>query len=373
MELFFDLVFVVFIGQLAHGLHGEPGWQQLAAFLFIFAIGWWAWVNVTATVNVLPELSVRRLAVTMLLGMIAVGAMAVAAPEALGDRAWIFAFGSAGLRLILLPLWFLRARRERQPLWRPVVYNGVTAALWIGSAFVPQPAQFVVWTVAVGTEIALLTVRRRTEAPLADALDIPHLAERLGLFVIIAMGESVFSVIQALSQHWMITAGLTALLGLLLIGMLAWTYFLRSASHLEEGLNHSLGARNTLAIRDAVMFMPYVLVAGVTMLAAGLATAIERPEEPLSLGSAVIVFGGVASFFLTISLVGVRLGRAIGRMLPWMLLGGLVPVAGFATTLLLALPAIAAVTVALTVVAVLTVATDVHEQRHRVPADPSGA
>lgn len=368
MELFFDLVFVVFIGELARGLRGEPGWPQLGGFLFVFAIGWWAWANVLATVNVLPGLSVRRLAVTMLLGMIAIGAMAAAAPEALGERAWVFAVGSAGLRLILLPLWFVRARREHEPLWRPVVYNGITAAFWIGSAFIPQPTQFFAWGVAVGIEVALLTVQRRGEAPLADALDAPHLAERLGLFVIIAMGESVFSIIQALDERWTVAAAATALLGIALIGMLAWTYFLHSANHLEEGLTAALTARNTGAIRDAVMFMPYVLVAGAIVLSAGIATAIEEPDHPLSLGSSAIVFGGIASFYLTISLVGIRLGRPARRMMAWLLLGAVVPGAGLAATVLFAPPALPTVALAVAAAATLTIFVDAHEQRHRAHA-----
>ncbi|MEP6481871.1 MAG: low temperature requirement protein A [Rhodoglobus sp.] len=354
MELFFDLVFVVFIGQLAHSVHGEPGGPQFGAFLFILAIGWWAWINVTITINILPGLPAKRLAIVMLLGMVSVGAMAVAAPEASGDRAWLFAIGGAALRLVLLPLWLFRAKRNDVPIWNPIVYNGATAALWLASAFVPQPAQFVVWVFAVGVEIALQNLSRRNSAPLVHEIEVPHLAERLGLFVIIVMGESVFSVIEALSTHWEPAGGPPAVLGMALISMLAWTYFLHNSTQLEEGLAARLGAGDTVALRDAAMFLPFVLVAGVTIVAASLATAIEHPDAALSLGNAIGLFAGLASFYLITALVAIRLKRATRRTVMWMLISTVLLGAGLAVSILASLPATLAVAIATGIVAILT-------------------
>jgi low temperature requirement protein LtrA len=368
MELFFDLVFVVFIGQLAQGLGGEPGWQQFATFLFLFAIGWWAWINVTVTVNILPNLPVRRLAIVMLLGMLAVGAMAVAAPDAIGNRGWLFALGCAGLRLVLLPLWFFRAKRDHQSVRPPLLYNGVTAALWVGSAFVPQPEQLVVWVAATALEVGLTIFALQSDAPLADELEVPHLTERLGLFVIIVMGESVLSVIEALSANWEPAGGLVAFLGLTLIAALAWTYFLHNARFLEEGLDALLKARNTVAMRDVAMFMPFVLVAGVTAVAAGLATAVEYPAAPLSLGSLVALFGGLAAFYLTGGFVGIRMRRATRAMIPWLLLGVGLPVLGLALSWGLGLSSTAAVAVAAAAVAGMTLFGELQGRRAQLVA-----
>jgi len=368
MELFFDLVFVVFIGQLAHGLGGEPGWQQFATFLFLFAIGWWAWINVTVVINILPNLPVRRLAIVMLLGMLAAGAMAVAAPDAIGSRAWLFALGCAGLRLVLLPLWLFRAKRDHQSPRRTLLYNGATAALWIGSAFIPQPEQLVVWVAATALEVGLTIFALRSEAPLVDELEVPHLTERLGLFVIIVMGESVLSVIEALSANWEAAAGLVAFLGLALIAALAWTYFLHNARFLEEGLDALLKARNTVAMRDVAMFMPFVLVAGVTAVAAGLATAVEHPGVALSLGSLVALFGGLTAFYLTGGFVGIRMRRATRAMIPWMLLGGGLPVLGLALSWGLCLSSSAAVAIAAAAVAGMTVFGELQGRRAQLAA-----
>src|SRR6476659_8776266 len=90
MELFFDLVFVALVGQLSLSLHHDPTFTDLAVFLALFASVWWSWVNLTFTVNVQAGLSRRALAGYMLAAMAAVGVMAVAAPQAVTDRAWLF-------------------------------------------------------------------------------------------------------------------------------------------------------------------------------------------------------------------------------------------------------------------------------------------
>jgi low temperature requirement protein LtrA len=51
LELFFDLVMVAYIGQVAHGMHGDPGWSDALVFFVLFAPAWWAWVNMTLTLN----------------------------------------------------------------------------------------------------------------------------------------------------------------------------------------------------------------------------------------------------------------------------------------------------------------------------------
>ena len=83
----------------------HPSFGTLAIFVALFASVWWSWVNLTFVVDVSPQLSARRLSIVMLIAMFAVGAMAVAAPEAVGGRAWLFAAGNSLLRVLLLAIW----------------------------------------------------------------------------------------------------------------------------------------------------------------------------------------------------------------------------------------------------------------------------
>src|SRR3954447_22761184 len=130
MELFFDLIFVALVGQIAHTLHLHPSLGALGVFFALFASVWWSWVNLTFAVNIMSELTRRQLAVVMVSAMFAVGAIAVAAPEATGDRAWLFAAGNGVLRLVLLVLWIWQRWNLAASRWRILVYNGATAVLW---------------------------------------------------------------------------------------------------------------------------------------------------------------------------------------------------------------------------------------------------
>ena len=50
LELFFDLVMVAYIGQIAHTMHGDPCGRR-AGFFALLAAAWWAWVNAAVTMN----------------------------------------------------------------------------------------------------------------------------------------------------------------------------------------------------------------------------------------------------------------------------------------------------------------------------------
>jgi low temperature requirement protein LtrA len=158
MELFFDLVFVALVGQLAGGLHEDPSFGTLLIFTALFASVWWSWVNLTFAVNVMPQLTRRTLGLVMLSAMFAVGAIAVAAPDATTDRAWLFALGNTMIRIVFFILWSRPSWGNGvADRWRVLIYNGFTAALWLVSIWIPAPFNYMVWALAVLIEIALFT------------------------------------------------------------------------------------------------------------------------------------------------------------------------------------------------------------------------
>src|SRR6478752_8445305 len=91
LELFFDLVMVACIAQIAHTMHGDPDWAAAGAFTLLLAAVWWAWVNATITMNLFGARVTSVIWFAVVLAMAAMGLMAAAAPEALGDRAAAFA------------------------------------------------------------------------------------------------------------------------------------------------------------------------------------------------------------------------------------------------------------------------------------------
>jgi low temperature requirement protein LtrA len=319
MELFFDLVFVVFVGQLAHGIHGDPGWAQFGTFVLLFFPAWWAWVNIVSVVNLLPGLSSRALGVAMLAAMAAAGVMAASAPDAFGDRAWAFSLGNAGMRVILLVLWLYKDRQQPGPTpWRIWIYNGGTAALWLVASFLPLHIAVILWAFAIAVEVAMVTIGGRLWAGRAAAdVNIEHASERLGLFVVIVLGEAVFTIVSEVSADWDAGAGIAGALGFLLVALLGWAFFQYGTGMVTAGLERLQSRADFTGILQTTLFLPFLLVLGVTSIAAGIATAIPAPYEHLPLGARTALGGGLALFYATNALVTLRYGQPLRAVLPW--------------------------------------------------------
>lgn len=337
MELFFDLIFVALVGQLALGLHEHPSVSGLLVFTALFASVWWSWVNLTFTVNVMPWLTRRQLAIVMLAAMFAVGAIAVAAPEATGERAWLFAAGNAALRFVLLGLWVSQSWASgTASRIRLLVYNGVTAVIWLVSIWVPRPWSFVLWGAVIVIEVTLLVTSSQSWADrVLPNMNVEHLSERFGLLVVIVLGESVLSSVTALNDVWTLEAGLTAMLGLGVIALLAWSFFMYGTDAMRSGLERLQAAGDSRAIRDTVGFLPFLIVVGVTAISGALVSAIHHPSELLPVASAISLCGGVAIFYATNAIISLRFGRPLGDVLRWAVPTLLLTIAlGFAAAVL---------------------------------------
>jgi len=317
-ELFFDLVFVVAVSVLARGLHGDPGAADFGKFVVLFFPAWWAWANLMVTVNVFGSANPRTQA--MLLGaMPALGLMAAASPEGLGSRAWAYALGAAWVRVMFFLLWWGRARREEStlPLWRPVLYGLVTAGLWAVSAALPAPARFVLWGLAILLEVVLLVIRTGLTEGFYSELSVEHLVERIGLFVVIVLGESVFTVVATLADHFTAASGAAAALGFVVVAELAMIFFVWGTAGAARGLEKAQRRRATGAIRDTVMYLPFVLVSGITVIAAALGTAVAEPDHHLPPGARWALCGGILAFYTANAAIALRYGDGVRTVLGW--------------------------------------------------------
>ncbi|MEV8183457.1 low temperature requirement protein A [Specibacter sp. NPDC078692] len=319
MELFFDLVFVAFVGQLAHGIHGDPGWPEFGTYLLLFFPAWWAWVNIVSVINLLPSLTSRQLGIAMLLAMAATGLMAASAHEAFGDRAWAFSLANCALRVLLLLLWLYQHRQmSTVPSWRIWIYNGGTAALWLIAVFLPFQAAVILWALSITIEVGMVAISSRlgTQSGLAG-INVEHAAERLGLFVIIVLGESVLTIVTEISQDWAPGPGLAASLGFVIVALLGWAFFQYGMGTLSSGLEHLRERDDFAGILQTTLLMPFVMVVGVTSIAAGIATAIPEPFHPLPWGAAISIGGGVALFYSINAAVSLRYGQNPRSVLAW--------------------------------------------------------
>ena len=361
LELFFDLVMVAYINQIAHTLHGDPSWLDAVVFFAFLAAAWWAWVNATVTMNLFGVRMTPSVWITVTIAMVALGVMAAAVPDALGERAAAFALGNAAIRLVWAVPWFIRRRTSGTPWWRSVIYSVVPASLWLVSIAVGPPWQYVLWAVAVAIEIALLSVLGRERKWLSEALDVDHLVERVGLLVVIVFGESIFTVISELDTHWAAASGLAALLGFVAVSMLAWIFFGRASSAVAVGLRRLQLRGSVAGLRDTVMYLPFVLVAGITLFASALGTAVAEAGHVLPLGAAVCLSAGISLFFVASAAESLRYGDGMRALAVWAPAGIIVP--WILVPLAASLPSESLVAVSVGVIAVLVTLTEVNMRR----------
>ena len=328
LELFFDLVMVAYIGQIAHTMHGDPSWIDGVVFFAFLAAAWWAWVNATVTMNLFGAHITPSIWIAVTVGMIAIGVMAAAVPEALTERAAAFAIGNAVVRLVWGWPWLTKRRMTGVPWWRPVLYSLVPAGLWVASVWVPAPWQYVIWGLAVAVEIVLLSFLGSQQSWLRQALDIDHLVERVGLLVVIVFGESILAIIAELDAHWTVPSGITAVLGFAAVSMLAWIFFGYATSAVERGLRRLQLRGSVNGLRDTVMYLPFLLIAGIALFASGLGTAVADAGHHLPAGAAVCLAGGISLFFIASTAESLRYGAPwsdivlwgpAGILLPWLL------------------------------------------------------
>ena len=308
LELFFDLVFVISIAEVAHTLED---YRTLADFLGtagLFVAVWWAWVGYTVYADRFDTDDVAHRAL-VLAGMLAVIAMALSVHDALHGGSARFAVAFVAVRGIVLLL-NARARRHAAPA-RPLLNLFLAAfstgaALWLLSVFVPEPARYVLWGVALVIELSAPWVGRRqiVKAPVHTS----HLVERFGLFTLIVLGESVVRVAQGAADvdDWTTATLAAAGGGFLLVAGLWWLYFDR----LDEGAVRSV-------LRGLVWNYTHLpLLAGLVSVAVGTEYAIrDAAGGQLERSTTAALGGGTALYLLSTVVIGLAVRRGSDRRL----------------------------------------------------------
>jgi len=176
----------------------DPIGDQAAVVLRCLPVVW-VWAGTTFYADRFdPDDALHRGLVA--LQMVAVCALALSLPDALGDTSRTFALSSARVTLLLMDAraHFSARGAGYDPLvsWYIKGY-GLAALIWLVSAFVPEPARFYFWAVALVVDLGTPLSMRRLQV--LTPLDRSHLSERFGLFVIIVLGEAVVGVVAALA------------------------------------------------------------------------------------------------------------------------------------------------------------------------------
>jgi low temperature requirement protein LtrA len=305
VELFYDLVFVFAVTQLSHGLleHRTPlGATQIA--LLMLAV-WWAWIDTAWITNWLdPERGAVRLLlfVLMLTGLV----LSASIPKAFEDRGVPFAASYATIQIgrSLFMLWALKNHDAGnfRNFVRIIAWQTAAAVLWLAGAWADGPVRLTLWAVAVGVETVgplagfWLPVLGRSAT--ADwVVEGAHMAERCGLFVIIALGESVlvtgatFAGLSWTAEH--IGAFLVAFAG----SVAMWVIYFNIGADRSSRLIASSDDPGRLA-RNGYTYLHILIVAGIIVVAVGDDLALHHAGDHNEIATAAVLIGGPALYLL---------------------------------------------------------------------------
>jgi low temperature requirement protein LtrA len=312
LELFFDLVFVLAITQCTALMAREPTWEGLAKGLLVLGILWWAWVGYAWLTSVVdPEEGAVRIAIFGAMAALLVAALCV--PRAFGAYALLFAGAYGAVRAAHIALFSLAAREDAR-LRRSVRALAGSTALGVGllvlGAALGGGAQLGVWGLALALDMVGPFLFGAEGWRLAPG----HFAERHGLIVIIALGESIVTLGVGAQVGLSVGEVSAAVLGVVVAGALWWMYFDVVVYVAERHLSRATPGRqqNEMA-RDSYSYLHLPMVAGIALLAFGLKQTLEHVDRALALVPAVALLGGSALYLLAHIAFRLRNVRTLNR------------------------------------------------------------
>jgi low temperature requirement protein LtrA len=297
LELFFDLVFVLAITECTSLMAHHPSWSGVAQALLVLGVLWWAWASYAWLTSVIdPEAGAVRL--VFFAAMAAMLIAAICVPEAFGDLALVFALSIGFFRVAHIAL-FTIASTEAPDLRRSTTALAISTAIAVtllaaASAFdgVPQAA---LWVLALVLDFGGPYFFGEEGWKLVPG----HFAERHGLIIIIALGESIVEIGTGAAGHLDLGIGIAAVLGVGVAAAMWWVYFdvvaLVSARRLAEAEPGKV--QNALA-RDSYTYLHVFLVAGIVLTAFGLEEVLAHTDEHLHWVTAFGLCGGIALYLL---------------------------------------------------------------------------
>lgn len=304
LELFYDLVYVVIIAELSHMLAGNMSLAGIGAFVFLFIFVWWAWFNGAMYHDLHGNNDIRTRVFTFL-QMMTVASMAVFADDAMGEGSAGFALSYAAFHLILTWLWWRTGVYDpnHRPLSRP--YSStflITSLLFIISIAAPAQWRFVLWVIALLTDLALLSLlwinRNAAIQEEINRVELisPSAVERFGLFTIIVLGEVIVGVVSGVAEHthlsWL--AGGSAFLGMMIAIGLWWVYF-------DFVSGRQPIPRTSTRLTWIYLHLPVAM--GITAVGASILNVVEHAGEPLSGEVRWLLVEAIAVVLMSIALI----------------------------------------------------------------------
>ncbi|GAB2844771.1 hypothetical protein GCM10027024_20010 [Microbacterium insulae] len=357
-ELFFDLVYVFAFTQVSRLMAETHSAVGVAQALIVLSLMWWTWVGFSWISNS-ASADQPFLRTVMSAAMIAVFVAALTIPEAYEDLAggWsgplVFACAYAAVRIIHVGLYAVVGWRSPALLRQLGIFMVAmipAVALVVTGALVGGVMQVWLWLIAIVYDVAAT----RVGSALGQGWRLPsaeHWAERHGLVVILALGESIVAIGVGVAQEPIdlpIVVG--SALSVVVSVLLWWSYFARLAVAGEEALLARDEKKRALLGSDAYSYAHFVIIAGIIVTALGIEDAMKHiaDAEPFGWFGAAALGGGIATFALGTIVFAVLIGQR--RFVMRAVEAGVVLLS---IPLLAAVPPLAALAIAVTLMAVV--------------------
>ena len=310
-ELFFDLVYVFAVTQVAHAVSISGTWPAVGRALLLFAPFWWSWVGTTILFNGLAISATRRHLLLFAIGGAAF-IMCIATPQAFGNRGVLFGAAYFGARLLLGLAMHARGafHRSVNPYLVSLFVGG---PLWLIGGLTPDGGRQWVWLAAALIELSTpILLGHRLDYMQFDAA---HLPERFGLFVIIALGETLVGIGQQGTREALSAESFTALmLAFLLSCGLWWTYFHHGASAVEHAMKTARVP--AVLVRSVFSYGHLALIVAIILITGGLNQVVAAPASRPHGVHAVVLALGVCLYIGTFCYTRAKMfgGATIGRV-----------------------------------------------------------
>jgi low temperature requirement protein LtrA len=297
LELFFDLVFVFALTQVTGFLSDHLTWIGMLQGAALLAALWTGWEGYSWLTNAVPAEEVIPARLLIFCSMAAMFVASLAVPGAFGRYGVIFGVAYFVMQLLQVILYALATGREqeRRAVFRLAPGFLGAPSLLVVAGFFDGLAQGALWAVALAVGYGVAYVRGVSGFRIHPG----HLAERHGLVVIIALGESIVAVGVGASGV-ALGAGViaAAALGIELAAALWWAYFDLVMLTAEQRLLEARGEERARLALDSYGFLHLPMVGGIIFAALGVEETLAHVGDPLGTIPVAALCGGVALYLL---------------------------------------------------------------------------
>ncbi|WP_350348423.1 low temperature requirement protein A [Agromyces sp. G08B096] len=356
-ELFFDLVYVFAFTQVSRLMAETHSALGILQALIVLALLWWTWCSYAWLGNhAAADQPLVRVGMTV--AMVAVFIAALTILEAFHDLpgGWdgplVLALAYVLVRVLHIGLYLVVAgddrRLRRQVLRTQSVAMLPAAAAIVAGALVGGAAQTWIWLAGFAWDFAFTWLSSRGGGDWRIR-SVGHWAERHGLIVILALGESIVAVGVGVAREPIDGSIIAGTVLAVVISVLLWqAYFARLAAAGEAALEHRPEETRAGLAVNAYTYGHLPIVAGVILAALGVEDAMAHIHdvEPFGWFGASALGGGLALYLAATVLVGRLVGLPV---LGWRIVAVVVLVAS--VPLIAVLPPLAALAVVLVVLA----------------------